>query len=77
MESQNFNGKPINRKDFRDNFNKDYPRVAKYNTPQKFNNKVKEYCNYYKIPFNEGKYNGIVMFYIGEEKNIENTDLEF
>ena len=36
MELQTFNGYPINRKDFRDNFNKQYPNVAKFNTPQKF-----------------------------------------
>lgn len=65
MEIQNFNGMPINRKDFRDNFNKQYPTVAKFNTPQKFNKKVKDYCSYYNIPFLENKYNGIVHFYIG------------
>jgi hypothetical protein len=73
MEMQNFNGTPINRKDFRDNFNKQYPNVSKYNSPQKFNKKVKDYCDYYKIPFEESKYNGVINFYIGisvtEEKD--------
>lgn len=65
MESQKFDGKPINRKDFRDDFNRQYPHVAKFNTPQKFNKKVKDYCSFYKIRFDESKYNGVMMFYIG------------
>lgn len=65
MELHNFKGQAINRKEFRDDFNKQYQTVAKFNTPQKFNKKVKDYCDYYKIPFQEGKYNGVVMFYIG------------
>jgi hypothetical protein len=67
MELQKFNGQPLNRKDFRDNFNRQYPQVAKFNTPQKFNKKVKDYCNFNSIPFEESKYNGVVMFYIGEQ----------
>jgi hypothetical protein len=65
METQKFDGNPINRKEFRDKFNKEYPNLAKFNTPQKFNKKVKDYCNYHKINFSEGKYNGSMMFYIG------------
>jgi hypothetical protein len=69
MELQNFDGKPINRKDFRDEFNKNYPMVAKFNTPQKFNKKVKDYCAFHNIDFEENKYNGVVMFYIGGTKS--------
>jgi hypothetical protein len=65
MESQKFTGQPTNRKDFRDEFNKNYPMVAKFNTPQKFNKKVKDYCLFHNIPFEESKYNGVMMFYIG------------
>lgn len=65
MEAQTFNGYPINRKEFRDNFNKQYPNVSKFNSPQKFNKKVKDYCEYYGIELTEGKYNGVVNFYIG------------
>ena len=65
MEMQKFEGKPINRKEFRDDFNKQYPNVAKFNTPQKFNKKVKDYCAFHKINFEESKYNGVMMFYIG------------
>lgn len=71
MELQNFNGTPINRKSFRDDFNRQYPTVSKYNTPQKFNKKVKDYCSFNEIPFDEGKYNGVVNFYIGESTTEE------
>ena len=76
MELQKFDGSAINRKDFRDSFNKQYPIVAKFNTPQKFNKKVKDYCNYYKIKFSETKYNGIFHFYIGE-KSEDNDGLDW
>ena len=65
MESQKLDGSPRNRKEFRDDFNKQYPNVAKYNTPQKFNKKVKDYCDFHNIPLEESKYNGVVCFYIG------------
>ena len=65
MESQKLDGSPRKRKEFRDEFNKQYPNVAKYNTPQKFNKKVKDYCDFYNITLEESKYNGVVCFYIG------------
>ena len=65
MESQKLDGSPRNRKEFRDEFNKQYPNVAKYNTPQKFNKKVKDYCDFHNIQLEESKYNGVVCFYIG------------
>lgn len=71
MELQKFDGKPKNRKEFRDEFNRQYPTVAKFNTPQKFNKKVKDYCAFNKIAFEETKYNGVVCFYIGEYKTNE------
>jgi hypothetical protein len=74
MELQKFEGKPINRKEFRDDFNKQYPTVAKFNTPQKFNKKVKDYCSFYNIKFEESKYNGIQMFYIGND-NTEKDEI--
>lgn len=73
MESQTFDGKPRNRKEFRDEFNKNYPLVAKFNTPQKFNKKVKDYCTFHEIDFEEEKYNGVVCFYIGKNKNEEDS----
>ena len=65
MESQKLDGSPRKRKEFRDEFNKQYPNVAKYNTPQKFNKKVKDYCDFHNITLEEIKYNGVVCFYIG------------
>jgi hypothetical protein len=68
MDMQIFDGTPINRKEFRDKFNKEYPIVARFNTPQKFNKKVKDYCEFNNIDFSENKYNGVIMFYIGHKK---------
>ena len=73
MESYKFNGSAINRKDFRDEFNKQYPNVARYNTPQKFNKKVKDYCVFHNLDFEENKYNGVMMFYIGNTADIWDT----
>ena len=80
MDSKQFKGIPIGKKAFRDDFNKEYKDLAKFNTPQKFNTKVKEYCEFYNVDLYEKKYNGILSFYITkteEETNIENSDLEF
>jgi len=68
MELQKLDGSPRNRKEFRDEFNRQYPNVAKYNTPQKFNKKVKDYCEFHNIQLEESKYNGVVCFYIGEKQ---------
>jgi hypothetical protein len=68
MELQTLDGSPRNRKEFRDEFNRQYPNVAKYNTPQKFNKKVKDYCEFHNIQLEESKYNGVVCFYIGEKQ---------
>jgi hypothetical protein len=67
MELQKFDGTPKNRKEFRDDFNRQYPNVARYNTPQKFNKKVKDYCSFNEIPFTESKFNGVINFNIGKE----------
>lgn len=71
MELQKFDGSPRNRKEFRDEFNRQYPTVAKFNTPQKFNKKVKDYCEFHNIPLEESKYNGVVCFYIGGQQKDE------
>lgn len=75
MELQTFDGKPKNRKEFRDNFNKNYPNVAKFNTPQKFNKKIKDYCDYYNIPCEESKYNGVMCLYLGNSIVEEEQDI--
>jgi hypothetical protein len=65
MESQHFDGSPINRKDFRDKFNSQYPTIARFNSAQRFNKKVKDYCDFNEIKFSDRKFNGISNFYIG------------
>ena len=67
MDQQKLDGLPKNRKEFRDEFNRQYPNVSKYNTPQKFNKKVKDYCDFHNISLSEEKFNGIVCFYIGDQ----------
>jgi hypothetical protein len=69
MEGQKLDGSGVNRKNFRDDFNRQYPTLARFNTAQKFNKKVKDYCSHYEIPFKESKFNGVINFYIGEETN--------
>jgi hypothetical protein len=71
MEGRTFDGSPVSRKVLREDFERSNPRIAKFNTPQKFNKKVKDYCEYYNIPFDDNKYNGTMCFYIGEEKKID------
>lgn len=68
MELQKFDGTPICRKTLRDKFNREYPTLSRFNTAQKFNSKVKEYCEYYNFEFMEEKFNGIVCFYIDPSK---------
>jgi hypothetical protein len=68
MDSKSFDGSAKNRKEFRDDFNRQYPTLAKFNTAQSFNKKVKSYCEFNNIPFEESKFNGVINFYIGEER---------
>jgi Leucine-rich repeat (LRR) protein len=79
MESQTFDGSPIKRKDFRDRFNKEYPSQAKWNTAQKFNSKVKDYCEFHKFEFSIAQFNSTQCFYIKnpnetKEKEESGTD---
>ena len=79
MESQHFDGSHINRKDFRDEFNRNYPNVSKFNTPQKFNKKIKDYCEYHKLDFSESKYNGVSTFRINkpQQDDEDYNDFEY
>lgn len=77
MDSKTFDGSPIDRKAFRSEFHAEYPTIARFNTPQKFNTKVRDYCNYYNLDFEEKKYNGVVCFYIKDNREEENQDDEF
>jgi hypothetical protein len=64
----------IGKKDVRDYFNRQYPNLAKFNTAQKFNNKVKEYCKFYELTLTESKYNGSDCWLI--EGTEESNDLD-
>jgi len=76
LNSQIFNGKPIRRKELRDDFNKEYPTQARFNTPQKFNSRVREFCEYNKFEYDVAQYNGNKCFYIKnpDVKNPEEED---
>jgi hypothetical protein len=77
MESKTFDDTPLDRKKFRDEFNIGYPNISRYNTAQKFNTKVREYCNYYKFNFEERSYNGSISFYINDNKTQEDDGIAF
>jgi len=62
MESLNLNNLRVGRKEFRDDFNRSYPNIAKYNTAQKFHKKVKDYCAFHKIEVEDIKFKGLVHF---------------
>ena len=63
MESNIFDGSYLNRKNFRDKFDKSYPKVKI--GAQSFNAKVRDYCEHKSIYFEETKYNGLIHFKIG------------
>jgi hypothetical protein len=67
MESQRFDGSRILRKDFRDNFNRQYKHLSKFNSAVIFNKKVKDYCKFNNIKFEEVKSNGVIFFELGTE----------
>jgi len=74
MDAQNLNSLTISRKEFRDDFNAQYKNVARFNTAQKFNKKVIEYCDYYNINLEESKYNGVRSFIISRDTPIKKDD---
>ena len=63
MDIQDFS-ESVSRKDLRDKFTREYPHLAKYNTAQRFNKKVKDYCKHFNFEFKESQYNGVWHFYI-------------
>ena len=82
MDAQNLTELTISKKEFRDDFNTQYKNISRYNTAQKFNKKVIEYCDYYDIDLEESKYNGVRSFIISKKSitpsqdNDETYDLE-
>lgn len=77
MEMQDLSDLLIDRKKFRDDFNQKYPTLARYNTAQKFNKKVKEYCDFYNLNFNDPKQGGIVHFHITTNDEQKEDDVPF
>jgi len=73
MESKTLNDFRVSRKEFRDEFNRAYPNIAKYNTAQKFNGKVKEYCSYFNLICEEPKFNGVIHFEINDPNKKEDS----
>ena len=41
------------------------------------NKKVKDYCEFNEIAFKEGKFNGVINFYIGGEQEEEENKYPF
>ena len=56
------------RKEARDDFNRLYPNLSRYNTAQKFNKKVKSYCEFHNLELVESKYNGVDTWQIVEDE---------
>ena len=80
MDAQSLNSLTISKKELRDEFNANYKNVARFNTAQKFNKKVTEYCDYFNINLEESKYNGVRSFIFskdGAEENEDDNELEF
>lgn len=76
MEQFDFNDFKYDRKKLRDKFNDEYRNIAKFNTAQKFNRKVKDYCNHFGYEFEERKNGGVVLFEIkgGDIKEKNNNE---
>ena len=67
MQSKDLTNFRVGRKEFRDDFNKQYPNLSRFNSAQKFNKKVKEYCNFYKLTCKDDvKFNGVLNFEIND-----------
>lgn len=64
----------ISRKDARQKFENEYPKIARYNTPQKFNKKVKNYCDYHGLELTESKYNGVDMYKIEKDGYLDKLE---
>lgn len=67
MGGYNLSDLKVSRKQFRDDFNNQYKQIAKFNTAQSFNKKVKEYCDFHGLLLDERKNGGVVMFLISKQ----------
>lgn len=81
MEMHDLRDLLISRKKFRDDFNEKYRNLSRFNTAQKFNAKVKEYCSYYGLVLEEPKHAGIIHFKISggvnDDEEKEDDEIEF
>lgn len=77
MESKDLSSLTVDRKGFRDEFSNSYPTLARFNTAQKFNKKVKDYCSYHSIDFEEKKYNGVINFYFNNSNKLDEEQFPF
>lgn len=83
IESKDLTDLRISRQEMRQDFNNIYKTVARFNSPQKFNKKVKDYCEFYGIECSEKSFNGAVNFYFKdmrektENNNKEEDEIEF
>ena len=68
MDTKPFKNKR-SKKEAREDFGNQYKHIARFNSPQKFNKKVKEYCEYYDLELVESKYNGVVTWQIFEDED--------
>jgi hypothetical protein len=63
MDKQMFH-ESVGRKELKDSFTREYPDQAKYNTSQKFNKKVKDYCKHFDYKLEEKQSQGTWEFHI-------------
>ena len=75
MEGRKFDGTPVKRKDFKDDFARLYPKEDKWLSAQLFNKKVKEYCKFNSFELLEKKSNGIMCFYITNPEQEQSEQL--
>jgi len=71
MESKDFTRLITGKKDFRDDFEFKYRNKAKYNTPQRFNKKVKMYCDFHKINYESRKIAGFDSWIFEKTETVE------
>ena len=74
MEGLDLTDLIVSKKGLRDDFSNQYKHLAKYNTAQRFNKKIKDYCDYYSINIEERQYNGVRSFIISKESIAENKE---
>jgi hypothetical protein len=67
----------VSKKAFRDRFNSEYQSLARWNTAQKFNKKIKEYCSFNGYEVLESQSNGVPHLEFSKGNEPTNTDAPF